>query len=177
LPDASDGVLLERYRPRLFVARSTEGPIDFHADYVAHGLLTDGAGNAVPVSITRDALNRRKTDPRAVFVHRSGDGTAFSYPGNAPATPVMYGRVDRETFELGGLTRHFTFLTCHGVFRTSGIGAGIAGWKGAALGIAGRRRLHVPGGFSAKSACCWAVPDRRAPTTIRSPASSRSTCG
>jgi hypothetical protein len=137
LPDASDGALLERYRPRLFVAQGAEGPIDFYADYVAHGRLTDGAGNAVPGPITRAVLNRHKTDPRAVFVHRSGNGTALSYPGNAPATPVMYGRVDRETFELGGLTRRFTFLTWHAVFRTSGIGAGIAGWKGAVLGIAG----------------------------------------
>ena len=58
-------------------------------------------------------------------------------PADAQTAPVMYGRVDREVFDLGGRDRRFTFLTWSAVFRVSGIAAGISAIKGFALGLAG----------------------------------------
>ena len=49
----------------------------------------------------------------------------------------MLGRVDRETFDLGGKRRSFTFLTWNAAFRTSGIAEGVSIWKGFLLGTAG----------------------------------------
>ena len=49
----------------------------------------------------------------------------------------MYGRVDREVFDLGGRERRFTLLTWSAVFRVLGIAAVISTTKGLALGPAG----------------------------------------
>jgi hypothetical protein len=58
-----------------------------------------------------------------------------------PATTLtrseMLGRVDRETSDLGGKRRSFTFITWNAAFRTSGIAEGVSIWKGGLLGTAG----------------------------------------
>ena len=128
VPDATDSALLHRYRPRLYVARGIEPPIRFYEDYIAQGKLSDGNGTPLARAVTREILNRHRDDPHAVFEH---------IPASRPTAPVMYGRVDRETFELAGRTRTFTFLTWNAVFRVSGVGAGISSWKGAVLRMAG----------------------------------------
>ncbi len=120
--------LLRRYRPRLFLPAGPSGPVDFFADYIAYGRLTDGAGRLVSTKVTREILNAHKHDPGAVFVHEAG---------GRPTTPTMYGRVDRETVtfetDAGNVTEPFTFLTYHAVFPTSGLPAGLPAWKAAVL--------------------------------------------
>jgi len=56
-------------------------------------------------------------------------------PSKASTRSEMFGRVDRETFGLGGESRSFTFLTWNATFRTSRIAVGISAWKGLMLGI------------------------------------------
>ena len=56
-------------------------------------------------------------------------------PPGTPPRPVVYGRVDRERFELGGRIRAFTFLTYTLVFRHSGLPAGLTGVRELALGV------------------------------------------
>lgn len=116
--------LLARYRPRLFLPAGHPGPIDFYADYIAHGCLTDGAGRLVSTRVTPAILNALKRDPGAVFVHE---------PGPEPPARVVYGRVDRETVtfptDTGPVSEPFTFLTYHVVFRLSGLPAGLPAWQ------------------------------------------------
>jgi len=122
--EPSDQALLRRFRPRFMLARGHPGLIDFYVDYIAEGHLIDGAGHRLPGPVTREVLNGHKNEPRAVFVHE---------PSGRPTTATVYGRVDRElvTFETGPspVTRPFTFLTYHAVFRTSGMPACLLPWQ------------------------------------------------
>ena len=127
-PDAEDQALLQRYRPRLFMARGLEPPIRFYEDYIAQGRLIARDGKVLSAAVSTDILNRYREDPHVVFEH---------IPSKAPTRPEMLGRVDRETFDLGGKSRSFTYLTWNATFRTSGIAAGISAWKGFMLGIGG----------------------------------------
>lgn len=128
VPSRADRALLQRYRPRLFAARDAAFPIRFYEDYIAQGRLIDADGNLISSAVTRPLLNSLRDDPHVTFEHRASP---------APTKPVMYGRVDRETFSLGDAQRAFTFLTWTAVFRVSGIGAGISAWKGAVLDAVG----------------------------------------
>ena len=128
VPNAADTALLQRYRPRLYIAGGIEPPLRFYEDYIAQGRLIGRDGNVLATDVTPALLNRHRDDPYVVFEH---------IPADSPTTSVLYGRVDRETFDLAGQTRSFTFLTWTAVFRVSGVAAGISGWKGAVLGIAG----------------------------------------
>lgn len=128
LPTEADAKLLQTFRPKLYVSRSSGPPIRFYEDYIAQGRLTGRDGNVLGTAVSPTLLNQHRDDPYVVFEHT---------PTDAPTTPAMYGRVDRETFQLGGKSRNFTFLTWTAVFRVSGIPAGISGWKGAVLTIAG----------------------------------------
>lgn len=123
LPDGKDRDLLFRFRPRFFVPAGQK-PVDFYRDYIAQGFLVDSNGRMVSKQVNQDLLNKYKNDPEAVFVH------VPKKPANAA---VVYGRIEREKIsfpgdERGGLYP-FIFLTYHLVFRTSGLPAGMPGWK------------------------------------------------
>jgi hypothetical protein len=128
IPDAADQALLQRYRPRLFMAPGLEPPIRFYEDYIAQGRLIGRDGKPLSTAVSSDILNRHRKNPYVVFEH---------IPAKTPTRPEMLGRVDRETFDLGGKSRSFTFLTWNATFRTSGIAEAISSWKGLVLGTAG----------------------------------------
>jgi hypothetical protein len=122
----ADQALLQRYRPRLWLPAGHPGPLDFYADYVAFGRLTDGSSRLVSTRVTPAVLNAHREDPGAVFVHE---------PGPRAPTPRVYGRVDRETVTVptGAAAEGFTFLTYHVVFRVSGLPAGLPAWQAGPL--------------------------------------------
>ena len=130
LSSEADRALLTRYRPRLFIgdASETDPPIRFYEDYIAQGRLLARDGSLIGDAVTAALLNNHRDDPYVVFEH---------VPTDAETAPVMYGRIDRETFDLGDRKRTFAFLTWSAVFRVSGIAAGISAIKGFALGLAG----------------------------------------
>ena len=127
-PDAADQALLSRYRPRLFMGPGLEPPIRFYEDYIAQGRLIGCDGKVLCTDVSPEQLNRHREDHYVVFEH---------IPSKASTRSEMFGRVDRETFDLGGESRNFTFLTWNATFRTSGIAVGISAWKGLMLGIGG----------------------------------------
>lgn len=135
LPSATEKALLETYRPRLFVATGQEGPIDFYRDYIGHGTLSDGKGTVLSRKVTRKVLNRYKSAPTVVFVHR---------PGKTRPRPVAYGRVDRHDVDFPGHgTERFLFLTWHFTFRQSGLPAGMSVMRaGLASLFASRKDWH-----------------------------------
>lgn len=128
IPNAPDQALLQRYRPRLYMAPGLEPPIRFYEDYITQGRLVARDGKVLSDAVSAKILNQHREDPYVVFEH---------IPADRPTSSEMLGRVDRESFELGGMRRSFTFLTWNATFRTSGIAEGISGWKGFVLGTAG----------------------------------------
>ncbi|MBI4537043.1 MAG: hypothetical protein HY712_03695 [candidate division NC10 bacterium] len=126
LPTPGEQTLLRRYLPRYFLASGQPGPVDFYADYIAHGELRDEAGRLVSQQVTREILNAFKSNPGAVFTYR---------PQRGPTQPRAYGRIDKETVtvptEAGPAAESFTFLTYNLVFAVSGLPAGLAPWKDA----------------------------------------------
>ena len=121
MPDAADRVLLQRYRPRMFLAAGQDSPLDFYADYIAHGRLFGEDGELISASVDQDLLNRVKLLPRVTFVHERGERAH---------NPVMYGRIDRIRAPASLIV-----LTYHMVFRHSGLPAGLPDWQGGLLSI------------------------------------------
>ncbi len=123
LPSAQDQDLLRRHRPHIFASANSAPPIDFYADYIAHGELRRGNGTLIGASVTPQLLNAHKTDPGVVFTH-------IPPPQETATThPVVYGRIDRATFDLGSGPEPLTLLTYNLVFRHSGLPAGLPAWQ------------------------------------------------
>ena len=123
-------VLLEKYRPQLYISADQPGPLDFYADYIAAGCLTS---NTAPEDCAVDQadLNAVKYQTDAVFTHM---------PSDAPTTAVGYGGIYRGTMQLVGLTpeqRPWLFLRYNFAFRHSGISAGISNWQQVLLALVG----------------------------------------
>lgn len=118
LPDARARKLLECHQPVLHVAPDEEGPIDFYADYIASGVLFDGASTHID---NPDAaqLNAVRDNYRAVFSHHPAARQA--------ELPAVYGGWTRATLTLtNGDEKELEFLSYHFVFRHSGLPAGIS---------------------------------------------------
>lgn len=116
LPNAAETALLDLYKPSIYLANNQPGPVDFYADYIAHGSLTV-AGNKLDQTPTRDLLNQYRDEPDAIFEYE-GD---FKNTGTA----VVYARLDTEKTIHKGRSYDFTFLTYNLVFPVSGILQGI----------------------------------------------------
>ncbi len=129
-PSGAEQVLLVRFRPSFLLPKDHPGMIDFYGDYIAKGRLYNGDGKLLAEKVTRELLNTHKDNPAAVFVHEAESAKA--------ATPVVYGRIDRDTVDFGGgVKRRFTFLRYHAVFRQSGLPAGLTGWRAFLLSLTG----------------------------------------
>ncbi len=100
--------LLQRYRPILRAPGSAKGPLDFYADYIAHGTLT--AGGQRWSDVDRQRLEAVADDPQAVFRHEA--------PTQPEPQPTAFGRVHYSDIEPFG---ELTFLQWHFVFRYSGL--------------------------------------------------------
>lgn len=123
-PDQGDQQQLRRYQPRFMRAEGHQDPVDFYRDYIANGVLVDGAGNVISSEVTQALLNEYRDNPHVVFRH---------VPGHDSEGATVYGRIDRELIsfpsEEGEFVRPFTFLTYNIVFRHSGLSAGIPAWQ------------------------------------------------
>lgn len=128
LPTSEQMALLERFRPRVFLAPDHEGPIDFYRDYIADGSLLDQDGKMISSAVDQVLLNEYKSDPTVAFIHHPNDGKT---------EPKIYGRMGKETVDWPGCDAPvtLTFLTFHLVFRSSGLPAGLPAWQSAGLGL------------------------------------------
>jgi len=128
LPNADDASLLQRLKPRFYLPDGHEGPIGFYQDYIAHGRLVDGEGKLISTSVNAAMLNEVKRDPSMTFTHEQG---------NESPSPVVYGRIDRQSVAWPGCEAPLplTFLTYHLVFRASGLPADLPAWQAWPLGL------------------------------------------
>ena len=112
LPTTEEKILLERFKPRIFLAQGQTRFIDFYADYIAHGKLSVD-GELVSDSVDSALLNQLKDDVSAEFVY--DDATRPS------AAPTIYGRVDVDSLMVQGQSWPLTFLSYNLVFAHSGL--------------------------------------------------------
>jgi hypothetical protein len=128
VPDAAEQALLRRHRPRFYLPDGHAGLIGFYEDYVAQGVLRDGAGEIIAEPVDPATLNAHRHDPTVVLEHRQQDN---------PQSPIVLARIDHDDIEIGEASVTMTFLTYHAVFRHSGLVAGLAWWQELAVGLAG----------------------------------------
>jgi len=132
--DADALELLERFRPRFFLAPGQEPPIDFYRDYIAQGVLLDGDGRILSEQVDAAVLNAHKDDPRVVFEHRDR---------GIRGMPRAMVRLEHRRLRIGKRTLDWSFLTYTLVFRYSGLPAGLPLWKRWPLRLVGdTRRWH-----------------------------------
>lgn len=112
LPTDEEQALLERYKPRIFLAQGQTRFIDFYADYIARGKLSVD-GKPISGSVDSALLNQFKDDATAEFVF---DGAA-----HPSAEPTILGRVDVDNLTYQGQSWPLTFLSYNLVFAHSGL--------------------------------------------------------
>jgi len=129
-PNDKQTALLDRHRPRIFLPKGHEGPVDFYRDYIGSGVLQGRDGEMIADRVDRNLLNLYKTDPAVVFTHQ---------PVVASPEASVYGGISMELVDWPGCQAPLpvTFLTYHLVFRMSGLPAGMPGWQAAGLGLIG----------------------------------------
>ena len=111
--------LLQRYRPRIYLAREQTPFLDFYADYIAHGELYSG-GELISEQVDQALLQKYRDDP----------GAEFRYiPVDKPVSPVVYGKVAYDTLQHKGQSWPLTFLSYNLVFAHSGLLQGLPGWQ------------------------------------------------
>ncbi len=133
-PDAATRQLLQRHKPRLFIAEGQEPPLHFYDDYIAHGTLTPSEGEPI-TAVDQARLNAHKTDPGAIFVHAP--------PAEPEITPTAFAKAETWPVRLpaaqgdGWLERDWTFLSYYFAFRSSGLPAGLPQPLRGGLGLLG----------------------------------------
>ncbi len=134
-PNAAARELLAQNKPQIFLApeaNPADGPLDFYADYIAHGELVSGKGERI-TSPTAADLNKMREDKLAIFAHIP--------PRQKTITPVAYGGIREATVSLPGVGDiPVVFLSYHFVFRQSGLPAGVQGFRRKAADIVGDSR-------------------------------------
>ncbi len=132
VPGEREQALLERHRPRFYLAEDQTRFIDFYADYIGSGTLDTETQqfDAVDAAL----LNRHKMDVDARFVHA---------PSAPTAPPVAYARFDTGSFTSAGQRFDFEFLTYNLAFAHSGLPRGLPFWQRGLAGlINGNRDWH-----------------------------------
>lgn len=111
--------LLQRYRPRIFMAKGQTSFLDFYADYIAHGELYSD-GQLISDKVDAELLNKYRDDPLAEFRHTAGE---------RQVTPVVYGRVAHDELKYQDQSWSLTFLSYNLVFAHSGLLQGLPSWQ------------------------------------------------
>jgi len=126
--NATEKALLEKYKPKIFIASDQATPIDFYADYIGNGkLLVDG--KLVSQDVTPQLLNAEKDNIDAVF--------QYTGKSKVSSTPTLYARIDYEQVEHQNTTFEFTFLNYNVVYPVSGILEGLSFTSRLGLSIVG----------------------------------------
>lgn len=125
----SEKALLQRFKPRFYIAPESDAPIDFYRDYIGSGVLYDGASKIISETVSAQTLNEHKYDPTIVFRH---------HPRETSHQPRVFGRVDYDTLSIlvnqDEIRHKLTYLTYHLVFAHSGLPAALPKWQSLLLG-------------------------------------------
>ena len=125
--------LLERFRPRFFVAADSYRPLNFYEDYLPRCVAREiKTGDVVYESVDAPTLRRIARDDRTYLDFSvAAENLRLSPP--AEFSPTVYSRVYRDT--VG--EREFLFLKYSPVFPYSGLPAELGWWRRAGAGLLG----------------------------------------
>jgi len=98
-PSESDLILLEKYKPQIFIGPSGLMPINFYEDYVAHCQLKDPSGKVVETRVTPQILKRYERSFGYYLDHDESPPSCLGKSCEGRDVPV-YGRVYREKLDL-----------------------------------------------------------------------------
>jgi len=133
-----DKLLLQKFRPRIFVAPEGRVPVDFYNFYLPNTVVRDETGAVIKKSPSRSFLKgiERKA---GLYLDYQGPDTPCDLNGCEGYVAVGYGRVYRETavFRLKSGTRQapVTILKYNFAFTYSGIPAEVGTLKEYLLGL------------------------------------------
>ena len=127
LPDKTEQALLNKYRPRVFMAKGQTSFIDFYADYIANGSLFIDK-KLVSNKVTQALLNQHKNNSKAEFRYK---------PVKQKGTPTVYARLHKDELIYKDQRMPLTFLSYNLVFANSGVIKGLDAWQRLAMGIVG----------------------------------------
>lgn len=127
MPNETERLLLNRFRPRIAVAPRAPWPIDFYRDYLPNTVLRDAdqGGKIVSRHVTPEVLEKAGGG-----LHLYLDLIQVPDLRREEQTPAVYGRIYRERVPFSNgrgetTVRHFTFLKYNVVFAVSGLPAGL----------------------------------------------------
>ena len=131
--EARTRLLLERYRPRLFVAPGSYRPLDFYRDYLPDTELVTIAGDVVAAPPSREQLVEfeRSAEHYLDYLVPPDEALARKFE----MRPPIYGRVYTDTLKPD---RELIFLKYSVVFPYSGLAADTGGLKGGAARLLGQ---------------------------------------
>lgn len=127
LPSEKEQTLLERYKPRIFLAKGQTRFINFYEDYIANGSL-----------YVDDELISSKVDQALLNKYKDNIGAEFRYlEANKEVSPTVYGRIHRDTLSYQEQSIPLTFLSYNLVFANSGLLKGLDTWQRLAMNVVG----------------------------------------
>ena len=130
LPTAAEQALLDKYKPRVFLAKGQTPFINFYKDYIAHGALYVNK-KLVSKTVTPNLLNKYRDNVTAEFRYSS-----FNKVSNKQkSTPIVYARIQRDELIHQNQKLPLTFLSYNLVFANSGLVKGLASWQRLAMGL------------------------------------------
>lgn len=124
--------LLERYRPRVYIAANSYRPLDFYRDYLPDTRLLNIDGEVVAQPPTREQVLKYRRSPDHYLDYGISPDEALAPSQNQ--TPAIYGRIYTDTLKPD---RKLVFLKYSLVFPYSGLAADTDGLKGGAARLLG----------------------------------------
>jgi len=132
--------LLERYMPRVYVAKDSYKPVDFYEQYVENSTLysLDDKKTLIKTDVTKADLIENK-DKKSYYLDYQVDYKSLlnSLEDSTEIPSKVYGRVYRSTLESEDASVSLLYLKYSFAYPYSGLPEGTTWWKKAGAGLLG----------------------------------------
>lgn len=141
LADRDAQALLEKFRPRIYVAPGGLLPIDFYRDYLPNAVVKDDSGTIIEEKPDRQYLKNIERN-YGYYLDYQGKHLSTTMVDLSNYTGTVYGRLYREEMKPpAGHTdappRHYLILKYSAVFTASGLPAKLPWYKDLGAALAG----------------------------------------
>ncbi len=139
--DHETQALLEKFRPRIYVAPGGLLPIDFYQDYLPNTVVKNASNTIVNATPDRRYLKNIERN-YGYYLDYQGEHITTTAVDLSNYTGVIYGRLYREEMRLptaapDAPTKHYLILKYSAVFSASGLPARLPWYKGLGAALAG----------------------------------------
>lgn len=123
-------LLLEKFKPRIYIAPDSYLPINFYQDYVSNCVVRSlkNRRKIVYDQVDQALLNRIKHDWELYLDYAISPDKALAFTTER-VSPTLYGRIYSDVLEYNGKMISLTFLKYSLVFPYSGLVAERKAWK------------------------------------------------